>query len=130
MDKLHCPECEVHIDEHPKGKCLDAWVAEKVMGWERHSNMWMRRVDKGPLRLVPSAYISEWEPSTPTAATWEVVEKMQTICRIDVENYKTGGYSKDNIVVCVYSVDFPKIRIVASSAPLAICRSAIKAVAG
>ena len=31
-DKLCCPECGVHVDEHPKGRCLDAWAAEVVMG--------------------------------------------------------------------------------------------------
>ena len=31
-DKLCCPECGTHIDEHPKGLCLDAWAAKDVMG--------------------------------------------------------------------------------------------------
>ena len=29
---MNCPHCSVHIDEHEASRCLDAWVAEVVMG--------------------------------------------------------------------------------------------------
>lgn len=31
---MNCPHCETHIDEHEATLCLDAWIAELVMGWE------------------------------------------------------------------------------------------------
>jgi len=31
-DKLYCPECGVHVDEHEAGECIDAWAAKDVMG--------------------------------------------------------------------------------------------------
>lgn len=29
---MNCPTCNLAIDKHPAGRCLDAWVAESVMG--------------------------------------------------------------------------------------------------
>ena len=31
---MNCPHCNTSVDEHEAGRCLDAWVAEAVMGWE------------------------------------------------------------------------------------------------
>lgn len=32
---MTCQHCKTPIAEHPAGRCLDALVAEKVMGWRR-----------------------------------------------------------------------------------------------
>ncbi|KKK66418.1 hypothetical protein LCGC14_2964270, partial [marine sediment metagenome] len=31
---MNCPHCETLIDEHKATRCLDAWIAEYVMGWK------------------------------------------------------------------------------------------------
>ena len=31
---MNCPHCKVEIDKHEAAQCLDAWIAERVMGWE------------------------------------------------------------------------------------------------
>ena len=32
---MNCPRCQTDIDQHPSGPCLDAWVAEVVMGYTK-----------------------------------------------------------------------------------------------
>ena len=31
---MQCPHCDIAITEHEASRCLDAWVAEVVMGWK------------------------------------------------------------------------------------------------
>lgn len=31
---MNCPHCKVEINKHEATRCLDAWVAEHVMGWK------------------------------------------------------------------------------------------------
>lgn len=31
---MNCPHCEIDINKHEATRCLDAWVAEQVMGWK------------------------------------------------------------------------------------------------
>ena len=35
MTDLKCPRCGVELENHEAGRCLDEWIAEKVMGWKR-----------------------------------------------------------------------------------------------
>lgn len=37
---MNCPTCGLDIDEHPANRCLDAWVAEEVMGLNVVSRDW------------------------------------------------------------------------------------------
>lgn len=37
---MNCPKCSCDIDEHPANRCLDAWVAEEVMGLNIVSHNW------------------------------------------------------------------------------------------
>lgn len=37
---MNCPTCGLNIDEHPANRCLDAWVAEEVMGLNVVSRNW------------------------------------------------------------------------------------------
>jgi hypothetical protein len=32
---MECPYCGTTLEEHQAGECFDAWVVEKVLGWER-----------------------------------------------------------------------------------------------
>ena len=31
---MNCPHCQTPIDKHEATRCLDAWIAEYVMGWK------------------------------------------------------------------------------------------------
>jgi len=36
---MNCPTCNVHIDEHPVSRCLDAWIATDVMGLDTSKHL-------------------------------------------------------------------------------------------
>ena len=139
MTKLHCPTCGVEIDEHEATTCLDAWVAERVMGWEKCNNWWMRPVDGEICRLVTAAHSGSWNPSQDIAAAWVLVEKVADLhgCQFSIERVGrpweikcgrygavvSGGdlwYERPDLTLAVY----------APTAPLAITRAAIKAASG
>ena len=124
MDKLHCPECGIEIDEHPAGRCLDAWVAITIMNWkyapktDPKIKLWLywRRPD-GMLKYEPPEY------STDIAAAWEVVEKITEPPK-DIETSRrmsntifSRWFDTANLWACS-----------ASEASLEICRAVIKAV--
>lgn len=145
-DKLNCPKCGVHIDDHEAGRCLDEWVitslpltiSQATIGVPKpicsHASHYDTIWDNtGFWYCQPPVYENddafEWQPiavSEDIAAAWQVVKKLQRICRIDIENYKWVTKAS-NTVVRVYAVDFPSFRTEAPTAPLAICRAAIKA---
>ena len=119
----------VDIDTMPAGREMDALVAEKVMGWEfapeltkaTGSDCWMEwNEDKSDYRVRGC-----WIPSASIAAAWEVVEKLKhlgfTLGFLSNEDerlqwdvsFGPNGMSEKN---CVYE----------DTAPLAICRAALK----
>ena len=133
-DKLCCPECGTHIDEHEAGECIDAWAAKDVMKWE-HFN-W-RYIDSETKKDV-SWYAGDFAPSKRIAAAWVLVEKVADLhgCQFSIERVGkpweircgkygavvSGGdlqYERPDLTLAVY----------ADSAPLALTRAAIKATA-
>ncbi len=64
----------------PAGR--DAWVARKVMGWDKddHGKDTYCWVGKDAGKFVDTGNMvwdNEWNPSTDIAAAWQVVEKMK-----------------------------------------------------
>ena len=91
---------------------IDVFVAEKVMGWSKHSVVWY--IDDKPFR------ISDFSPSTQIADAWLVVEKLKE--RFDIEiSCNVQGWT-----MYVYNDTYSGIY--APAAPLAICLAALKAV--
>lgn len=121
---MNCPHCNVHIDEHPASRCLDAWVARGVMDWMlviTHDDVdWVCADSEGQRRLIP-AY------STDIAAAWEVVEKLSQYCYVDIGVDVSGAQVQidvnDNGEWQLAFVESTR----ADTAPLAISRAAIKA---
>ena len=88
-----CPTCGISVLEHPANRCLDSWVAEKVMRWERIkyfgcapiTDSWVGFWDGEWFRWIerPQSDDDEiskpWSPSTDIAAAWEVVEKLKAL---------------------------------------------------
>jgi hypothetical protein len=106
-----------NIDTLSAGRELDALVAEKVMGWTIYDDGIMDQGAKG------RTWASEWHPSTDIAAAWEVVEKVQqaTGCSAVVQKH-ARAYE------CWFIGSGQKETQWADTAPLAICRAALKAV--
>ena len=109
MTNLACPHCDTSVDEHEAGRCLDAWVSQHIRGHPVWTNS----------REMADSYGFYHLPyySTDIAAAWDVVGRMGSMWMdatvpgigIDVE-FETGRKGT------------------ASTAPLAICRAALKAV--
>lgn len=108
-----------NIDAMPAGRELDALVAEQVLG---------KKVELYRLCPVPYHRFKDTEQgipyySTDIAAAWEVVEKVQRI---------NGRFRVDIVGPCQgsdeYSVGFLPMLSGYGTAPLAICRAALKAV--
>ncbi len=98
---MNCPHCKIDVDEHPANLCLDHWVAIVVMDGRLESY------------------------SATIAAAWEVVEKVNDDNAMTLRWYNPEGRTS------YFSVAFgfgTKIEAEGDSAPLAICRAALKAV--
>ena len=137
------------VDEMPAGRELDALVAEKVMGWR-----WFRPGDAGedgyPVDFwcdaagdltgwcdrpwpddteqwgdAPALFSARgtWQPSQNIEVAWEVVEKLArrgfiaSVASDGADRWVADFAADPLVTVCTY----------APTAPLAICRAALKA---
>lgn len=110
---MNCPYCNTPINEHEPKACLDAWIATEVFGataWENPT------IDFVGTSLFPLPYSSE------IGSAWQIVEKL----RLSVLPWGDAEWA------CANKRDerlaFSYILEPASTAPLAICRAALKAV--
>jgi hypothetical protein len=103
------------------GPGLDALIAERVMGWKRgfdingsaHGRYF---ISGGEVYANPVSRL--WSPSRDMGAAWEVVEKLGPPFEIR-QHFKIGDTA--------WSVRGGEFIAYASTAPLAICRAALKA---
>jgi len=135
---MNCPRCETEIDEHEANRCLDAWVAEAVMGWHKFEKMGSSyrgvRMCKTCGRLELDN--EHWNADSPNyssdiADAWKVAGKMTG------PNMGVGGdWWKLEWLAGSYRANFGygrKVKdvtywkAIADTAPLAICRAALKA---
>ncbi len=125
---MKCPHCDTPIDEHEASRCLDAWVDFVVFGAEP------RIMSNG--QIVGRKFFS-----TDIAAAWEVVSDFtgrQYHVRVDGED--AFAYSAWSCAIYAplrdegdgpigEGLDTSKdLNARMASAPLAICRAALKAV--
>lgn len=81
---MNCPHCNVHIDEHPASRCLDAWVLCAIEGKEFKPMecrvMWnaekQEAVDFQPHFGYPVGHVLPLHYSTDIAAALEVWNKL------------------------------------------------------
>ena len=114
-------------DNLDAGREMDALIAEKVMGtpkgdrpgeWLNEKGNWLCDTDELP------------PYSTSISAAWEVVEKLNKHC-FHIMRFTFGEKEGVALESVWYRATFDyseKIFVEAPSAPLAICRSALKAV--
>lgn len=102
--KLHCRNCGTHVDEHEPGPCLDSWVHQYVL-------------DEKTKKVRPY--------STDANLSMEIIRR----CWYVAIKYATVQH-ESAVQVTVYPVkaDF-KYTSIDELLSLAVCRSAIKAVA-
>ena len=119
-----CPRCQTPVDEHPANRCLDALIAEKVMGWSSSygDSYWIMSPPEGSTGRAEGRVYPVSKYSTFIKAAMEVVEKWPawtiykrwngslwySTCLTDGEEWYAG----------------PE----ASTVPHAICRAALKAI--
>jgi hypothetical protein len=115
---------------------LDKQVAEEVMGWETQycpyweREYWCKRVPNAK-DLHRESWVAkyprkEWHPSTDIKAAWEVVEKLR-----EWKNFvEVGCYDETYVVYVGLSDKGYDVTGEAETAPLAICKAALRAVRG
>ncbi len=123
---MQCPHCSVELQEHEASACLDAWVAVAIMSGvetmnfqEKSECYWRFETPEGKVMLVDSKirFLPRWSPSTRIADAWEVLDKF----------YRFEVGTDGMIYLCDIAHE-PKKKYLASAetAPLAICRAALK----
>lgn len=114
------------------GRELDALIAEKVMGWTVDP-IYRMYTGAGMRHAVGNNLDTRFNPSTNIAAAWEVVEKMRERGDwVNLEGDKEGWM----VEVWPFTADDSwagggfygeDVKAKADTAPLAICRAALKA---
>ena len=115
------------IDTLSAGHEMDALVAEHIMGWERQGSGWNVN---GSIswpdpegNTTPLAWVKDFPFSSDIAAAWQVVEKLILDNKLfELEFYQESVDSRPR-----WGAAFG-IESYADTAPLAVCRAALKAV--
>ena len=109
------------IDKMEAGPEMDARVATDIMKWTAE-----RKPGLPHLWLPPGHFISGWQPSKDISAAWLVVEKMRELgwnLEIGVSFHDANTYA----VCCWKDPIYDDEHYIADTAPVAICRAALKA---
>jgi len=130
----------MNIDELQAGPVLDALVAERVMEWTKIKSMCgLVRSDSSWLdkRTGCRKAQKHWSPSTDIAAAWEVWEALpreyKPLSNIGITWGITDSHymfhpNGERVYICQGILDCGEIKwhAEAETAPLAICRMALK----
>ena len=129
---MNCPRCGKPIAEHEAGRCLDAWVAEKVMelnpGDSRLPptgipNLWEndKLIGKQNYRLI---YLPKWSPSTSIVDADDIMKKWENEGRLYYLRRSGKKFKiylgKPNEIDAVYSAE-------GDTKEITICRAALMA---
>jgi hypothetical protein len=129
----------IDVDQLAPGPELDALVAEKVMGWKQsavNGIYWVDQEGKVRARRRSLMFEKMWAPSSDIAAAWEVVEKLSDRFMFSLDqvhkNTKDGKPRPAQWAAGFLSLN-PSDGAAywserSETAPLAICRAALKAV--
>ena len=147
---MNCPNCGIDIREHPANRCMDSWIAEKVMGlvpcdawdlfhWSISGGEYIHHPEmcKCDNKCYPTKACPGY--STDISAAWEVAEKMKLSILPLETGYFAGIYDIENeyfdadmgIIDGHFGSGYAGMRDICATAPtpeLAICRAALLAV--
>jgi hypothetical protein len=131
--------CGVEVAEHPASRCLDALVAERVMGWRTSVDApaadrerWAQPIAVGWQWWNPNRFPCPFQSDLPTysssiAAAWEVVE---TVSHRWSRSFTLGAphakFSSPRYKL--WFTRFGKASAYGETAPLAIVRAALLSV--
>lgn len=104
-------------DNMPAGQDIDSLVAEKVMGWQRSNSMYMQWDTADGLVTWAETSFGSFRPSVDIGAALKVLEKVPSEWSVGMHRTLDGKWSADYGLGQAY----------ADTAPLAICRAALKA---
>jgi hypothetical protein len=133
---MKCPHCDTPIDDHAATRCLDAWVAEVIMGQSLHvhepskygmfcehchaNKSYVEFGTKWGRSIPPEHY------STDISAAWEVMDKEHPCGWFD--GFALARYGSGYAIFRLLSrLKLSSLFVEADTAPLAICRAATKA---
>jgi hypothetical protein len=113
------------------GPQLDFLIGTKVMGWRLECFADAKQTPIGWVDKDVTKYIAtpEWSPSTNIAHAWQVVEALELRGGLISQMYSQGGCWSVGIEPDPGSGLTPCYRAVGETAPLAICRAALEAMA-
>lgn len=130
---MNCPSCGNSIEIHQPGRCLDAWIAEKVMGWKRRDDKAHRVLSDSEIEIIGPGWEAPFNDelvtlypiapsfSTDIAAAWKVISKIGAgfdLCFIPDSRAWSAQF---------YASGIPR-GASGATAPFAICLAALKAV--
>lgn len=113
---MTCPFCGTRVDEHEAGRCLDAWVADAVFKMQVDNDTLRRSLSQ---RVVVPHYSTTWE------GLGLVVDKIECIEAFLVRASEEKGGDWHS---CIATDEWKGGASKATTAPLAVCRAALKAV--
>lgn len=115
----------MNYDEMESGPEMDRAVAEKVMRWSHVPDGEITEGGWAPKgEVVPVCLRTEWAPSMRIESAWEVVEKMMRLGFLPrIGNHGEGFW----FVTVTFGYGAIQHTCQGATAPLAICRAALKA---
>ena len=141
---LICPNCQTELDNHPANRCMDAWVAEFVLGYKREKTPKDANGEFGgedflvppggisdDFRLPPKGHIHFAYMTPPVSSRWD--DAWQLLKRMTMQiacagsgGQPTGFYAGYASDCGLFNPDNPCAAFDAKDEKLAICRAAIK----
>ena len=130
---MNCPHCQTPIEDHEASRCLDALIAEKVMGWEPdYENM------DGDIPYYNKAILDKGGTHWDRAYRWSssIEDAMEIIDKVEdhIELRRMCDFGKNppdydfNWEWVDWHVQIGSGFGVNKELPLAICRAALYAV--
>lgn len=133
---MNCPTCQIELDKHPAGRCLDGWVAELILGCKR-DNVWGEDFFVLPPQGIPCGFVLPYagrvgfsyvapEVSTRWDQAWQLFELliMQIACA-GSSAPPTGFYAGYGADSGLFNPDNPCAAFDIDP-KVAICKAAIK----
>lgn len=130
---MNCPHCQTPIENHEASRCLDALIAEKIMGWKSSygDSFWQMLPPEDSTGRAEGRVYSVPEFSTKIEIAWRVIEAMNNeqiqghVGPTRLHRLKQCSGKAWGVIWCT---DFGYTEeVFAPTAQLAICRAALKA---
>lgn len=143
-----CPECNTPVDEHPKGRCMDAWVHQKVYDKPVYTQDELaQRYESECASIIVTTIdrkIVNYDDIRISRVSSDIAAAMQALKKLETDGFRWSiSFSEEMLYVGYPPVWAPGYRVVVrrmgviereehiqigTELPLAISRALIKAV--